>query len=48
MNIQKDVNEKLNVLKEVYGENNKAMFDGFADQFYILKEENEELNGNDD
>lgn len=33
---------------QVYGENNKAMFDGFADQFYILKEENEELNGNND
>lgn len=33
---------------QIYGENNKAMFDGFADQFYILKEENEELNGNDD
>ena len=33
---------------QVYGENNKAMFDGFGDQFYILKEESEELNGNDD
>ena len=32
---------------EIY-KDNLAMFDGFADQFYILKEESEELNGNDD
>lgn len=31
---------------EIYGENNKAMFDGFADQFYILQKEYDLLNGN--
>ena len=32
---------------QVYGENNKAMFDGFADQFYILQNEYKELTGED-
>ena len=30
---------------QVYGEDNKAMFDGFCEQFYILKEEYDLLNG---
>lgn len=30
---------------QIYGENNKAMFDGFADQFYVLDAENKRLNG---
>ena len=29
---------------QVYGENNKAMFDGFCEQFYILQDEYELLN----
>lgn len=32
---------------QVYGENNKAMFDGFADQFYVLQNEYDLLTGND-
>lgn len=32
---------------QIYGENNKAMFDGFTDQFYVLKEEYDLLTGND-
>ena len=32
---------------QVYGESNKAMFDGFADQFYILQNEYKELTGED-
>lgn len=31
---------------QVYGEENKAMFDGFAEQFYALKDEYEMLTGN--
>ena len=31
---------------EVYGESNKAMFDGFANQFYALEKEYEELTEN--
>lgn len=30
---------------EVYGENNKAMFDGFANQFYVIEDVIDELNG---
>lgn len=33
---------------QIYGEDNKAMFDGFADQFYTLEAENDLLNGNDE
>lgn len=33
---------------QVYGENNKAMFDGFADQFYVLKQEYDNLTGNNE
>lgn len=33
---------------QVYGENNKAMFDGFCEQFYILQDEYELLNGKDE
>ena len=32
---------------QAYGEGNKAMFDGFADQFYILQNEYKELTGED-
>lgn len=32
---------------QVYGEDNKAMFDGFADQFYILQNEYKELTDED-
>lgn len=31
---------------QVYGEENKAMFDGFAEQFYALEDEYEMLTGN--
>ena len=31
---------------EIY-KDNWAMFDGFAEQFYVLEEEKEKLNGND-
>lgn len=31
---------------QVYGEENKAMFDGFAEQFYSLEDEYEMLTGN--
>lgn len=30
---------------QVYGEENKAMFDGFANQFYILQNEYKDLTG---
>lgn len=30
---------------QIYGENNKAMFDGFADQFYVLRDVYDELIG---
>lgn len=30
---------------QIYGENQKAMFDAFADQFYVLEKENERLTG---
>lgn len=33
---------------QVYGENNKAMFDGFAEQFYVLEAERKILNGEND
>lgn len=32
---------------QIYGENNKAMFDGFADQFYVLEKEYEQLTDDD-
>lgn len=31
---------------KLYGENNKAMFDGFSDQFYVLQDIADQLNGN--
>lgn len=33
---------------QIYGENNKAMFDGFADQFYVLQTQYDILTDDDD
>ena len=32
---------------QIYGEDHKALFDGFADQFYVLQQEYDDLTDDD-